>query len=281
MTTGSPDAQRYFSQGVALLHCFWEFEAYRSFREGARRDPDAPMAYWGIVQSVDGYRAMEDVKKDAIEKIKALMSRASDHEQFYLRAVLKRQERGGEEAYLREMEALVAQYPDDLDAKLFLAMSLPYGYDADGHPNSRALYPVMIVRNVLAEHPDHPAANHYLIHLLEAGPNAAEALHSADILGRLAPGSGHMVHMPGHIYFKLGAQARARAAFLASLKVDQEYMRQEQVDPMDDWNYAHNLSYLVASDAEAGRYKERSKWRRSSINCRRTRFWLADGRSTR
>lgn len=256
ITTRSAEAQRYFSQGVALLHCFWEFEAYRAFKEAARRDPDAPMPYWGIVQSVDGYRAMEDVKKDALEKIKNLMGRASDHEQFYLRAVLRQQEKDGEEAAHREMEALVAKYPDDVDAQLFLAMSLPYGYDADGRPHSRTLYPILIVRNVLAGHPDNAAANHYLIHLLEAGPNAAEALHSADILGRLAPGSGHMVHMPGHIYYKLGDHARARAAFLASLKVDQEYMQQEHVSPMDDWNYAHNLSYLVASDAEAGRYQE-------------------------
>lgn len=256
ITTQSADAQRYFAQGVALLHCFWEFEAYRAFKEASRRDPDAAMAYWGIVQSVDGYSAMDDVKKSAIEKIKNLISRASDQEQFYLRAVLKQQENDGDEAYHREMEALVDKYPNDLDAWLFLAMSLPYWYDSDGRPNYRALYPITIVKNVLAGHPDNPAANHYLIHLLEAGPNAAEALNSAEILGRLAPGSGHMVHMPGHIYFKLGDQSRARAAFLSSMRVDQEYMRNEHVDPIDDWNYAHNLSYLVASDAEAGRYKE-------------------------
>lgn len=120
----------------------------------------------------------------------------------------------------------------------------------------RALYPLMILRNILAEHPDNAAANHYLIHVLEDGPHAADALHSAAILASLAPNSGHMVHMPGHIYYKLGDQEKARDAFLASMKVDEEYMRREHVRTVDDWNYNHNLSYLIASDAEAGRYRE-------------------------
>src|ERR1017187_9104924 len=86
ITTKSAEAQAYFTQGLALTHCFWDFEAYRAFKEAARLDPDAPMAYWGIVQSVDGYPAMEDEKKAAIEKIKKLMDRASEHEKLYLRA---------------------------------------------------------------------------------------------------------------------------------------------------------------------------------------------------
>jgi tetratricopeptide (TPR) repeat protein len=256
ITTKSPEAQKYFSQGVELLHCFWEFEAYRAFKEAARLDPDAAMPWWGIVQSVDGYKAMEDVKKSALEKIATTMNRASEHEQFYLRAILKQQEKDGDLNFHREMEALVDKYPDDIDAGLFLAISSPYGYDSDGRPVLRALYPISIVRNILANHPDNAAANHYLIHFLEAGPHAADALQSARLLGRLAPNSGHMVHMPGHIYYKLGDQSRARATFLTAMKVDEAYMKREHVSPMDNWNYAHNLSYLVASDAEAGRYRE-------------------------
>jgi Flp pilus assembly protein TadD len=256
ITTKSPEAQKYFSQGVELLHCFWEFEAYRAFKEAARLDPDAAMPWWGIVQSVDGYKAMEDVKKSALENIAATVDRASEHERFYLRALLKQQEKDGDVDFHREMEALVDKYPDDIDAALFLAMSSPYGYDGDGRPVLRALYPISIVRNILSNHPDNAAANHYLIHLLEGGPHAADALRSATLLGRLAPNSGHMVHMPGHIYYKLGDQSRARATFLTAMKVDEAYMKREHVGPMDNWNYAHNLSYLVASDAEAGRYRE-------------------------
>src|SRR5438067_893063 len=89
ITTKSAKAQAFFSQGVALLHCFWDFEAYRAFKEAARLDPDSPMPYWGIVQSIADYKAMQPEKDTALEKIKKLMERASDHEQFYLRAQQK------------------------------------------------------------------------------------------------------------------------------------------------------------------------------------------------
>ncbi|MGI8742040.1 MAG: tetratricopeptide repeat protein [Bryobacteraceae bacterium] len=259
ITTKSAAAQAYFSQGIELLHCFWDFEAYRAFKEAARLDPSAPMAYWGIVESIDNYKAMDSEKTAALEKIKKLMEKASDHEQFYLRAQQKKEDKDAKDSdddFSREMEALVDKYPDDLDAKLFLAISSPYGYDSDGRPKAKALFPLMILRNILTDHPDNAAANHYLIHVLEAGPHADGALHSAEILAKLAPNSGHMVHMPGHIYYKLGDQELARNAFLASMKVDEDYMHREHVSTVDDWNYNHNLSYLIASDAEAGRYKE-------------------------
>ena len=101
ITTNSPEAQAYFSQGLALTHCFWDFEAYRAFKEAARLDPDAPMAWWGIVQSIDGYPAMQEEAKAAREKIKKLMDRASEHEKLYLRA---QQEQADGKPYLREIE---------------------------------------------------------------------------------------------------------------------------------------------------------------------------------
>lgn len=259
ITTKSPAAQAYFSQGIQLLHCFWDFEAYRAFKEAARLDPEAAMAWWGIAQSIGDYKAMKSEKTAALEKAEKLMERASDQERYYLRAQKQqdtKDNRDNEDGATREMEALVDKYPDDTDAKLFLALSSTYGYDHDGRPKKGALYPRLILGGILAKDPDNAAANHYLIHVLEAGPHADDALHSADILGKLAPASGHMVHMPGHIYYKLGDHAKARDAFLASMNVDEAYMKREHVASTDDWNYAHNLSYLIASDAEAGRYKE-------------------------
>jgi tetratricopeptide (TPR) repeat protein len=255
MTTKSQQAQRYFVQGVELLHCFWDFEAYRSFKEAARLDPDAAMAWWGIVQSISEYDAMSEEKKAALEKAKTLVPKASAHEQYYLRAQQKEND-DDHDGYVHEMEMLIDNYPDDVDAKLFLAISSKYGYDKKGNPLPGALYAHALVENVLAQHPDNAAANHYLIHVLEAGPHADRALHAADMLGKLAPASGHMVHMPGHIYYKLGDQERARQSFLKSMTVDEDYMHNEHVGTRDDWNYAHNLSYLIASDAEAGRYRE-------------------------
>ena len=258
ITTKSADAQAFFDQGFNLLHCFWDFEAYRAFKEAARLDPDAAMAYWGIVEAVGEYPAMEGIKKSALEKAKALMDKASDHEQFYIRAQQALQDEDeGRKNYRAEMEALIDKYPDDIDAKLILAIHSDYGYGKkDGRPKDDTIYARMLVERVLLQHPSSAAAHHYRIHILEAGTHPEAALPDADALGALAPSSGHMVHMPGHIYYRLGNYDRARESFLASMKVDSDYMAREKVSTIDDWNYPHNLSYLIASDAESGRLKE-------------------------
>ena len=258
ITTKSTKAQQYFDQGFNLLHCFWDFEAYRAFKEAVRLDPNAAMAYWGIAEAVTNYPAMEDVKKAALEKAQALKEKASDHEQYYIRAQqLEQDEDDGPKDYRREMEALIDKYPDDIDAKLILAIHLDYGYaKKDGRPDDETIYARMLVQDVLAGHPNNAAAHHYRIHILEASNHPQDALPDADALAKLAPASGHMVHMPGHIYYRLGEYDRARQSFLDSMKVDSDYMQREKVGPLDDWNYAHNLSYLIASDAESGRLKE-------------------------
>jgi tetratricopeptide (TPR) repeat protein len=258
ITTKSAKAQAYFDQGLNLLHCFWDFEAYRAFKEAARLDPNAAMAYWGIVEAVSDYSAMEEIKSSALEKAKTLMDKASDHEQFYLRAQqAQHDEDNAPKNYRGEMEALIDKYPDDIDAQLLLALHMDYGYDkADGTPRDNAIYSRALVQNVLTTHPNSAAAHHYRIHLLEASTHPQDALPDADVLTKLAPSSGHMVHMPGHIYYRLGDYDRARQSFLDSMKVDSDYMQREKVAALDDWNYAHNLSYLIASNAESGRLKE-------------------------
>jgi tetratricopeptide (TPR) repeat protein len=258
ITTKSAKAQAYFDQGFNLLHCFWDFEAYRAFKEAARLDPNAAMAYWGIVEAIADYPAMEEIKKAALEKAQALMEKASDHEQYYIRAQqVKQDEDDGPKDYRAEMEALIDKYPDDIDAKLLLAIHSDSGYaKKDGRPEDDAIYARMLVQDVLAGHPNNAAAHHYRIHILEASTHPRDALADADALAKLAPSSGHMVHMPGHIYYRLGDYDRARQSFLESMKVDSDYMQREKIGTLDDWNYAHNLSYLIASDAEAGRLKE-------------------------
>ncbi|HYL73014.1 MAG TPA: tetratricopeptide repeat protein [Bryobacteraceae bacterium] len=258
ITTKSPKAQAFFDQGLNLLHCFWDFEAYRAFKEAARLDPNAAMAYWGIAETVSDYSAMKDTKTAALDKAKALLEKVSDHEQYYIRAQQAQQdEDNGEKDYREEMEALIDKYPDDIDAKLFLAIHSSYGYGKkDGKPQDNTIYARMLVNDVLASHPNSGAAHHYRIHLLEASTHPQDALADADALAKLVPGSGHMVHMPGHIYYRLGDYDRARQSFLDSLKVDADYMQREKVGTLDDWNYAHNLSYLIANDAESGRLRE-------------------------
>ena len=263
ITTTSTNAQAYFNQGLRLLHCFWEFEAYRAFKEAARLDPSAPMAYWGIAEALGNIQSMKEERTAALDKAKSLMPKASEHEQYYLRAqaaMADDKDEKAKAAYRREMETLVDRYPDDLDAQAFLALSEMGGYDQDGRPREGAIYSQAILRNILTSDPDNAAANHYWIHAVEGSSHPEEALHSADILGRLVPNSGHMVHMPGHIYYRTGDYEKARQAFADSARVDEGYMTAQKITPEEDWNYGHNLSYLVAACAEAGRYKEGLQW---------------------
>jgi Flp pilus assembly protein TadD len=263
ITTKSGPAQEYFNQGLRLLHCFWDFEAYRAFKEAARQDPEAAMAYWGEFEALRMHGLVVDDMRDALNKAKSLMAKASEHEQFYIRAAEHEEDwdKSGEPAaYRHEMEYLIDRYPDDIDAQAFLALALMNGYDTDGHPRDTTLYSQSILRNLLAAYPDNAAANHYWIHAMEDSQRPEVALHSAEILKSLAPDSGHMVHMPGHIYWRVGDYEKARQAFLDSVLVDEAYMKAQGIKPEEDWNYAHNLAYLIAACAESGRYREGLEW---------------------
>jgi predicted Zn-dependent protease len=150
----------------------------------------------------------------------------------------------------------VALKPDDVQARIFLAESLRDGFDEKGEPRAGTTEGQRILQTILKEHPDDSAANHYWIHAVEPGNHPELALASARKLGELTPASGHMVHMPGHIFYRTGDYESARAAFLTSMRVDEEYMRTQKVGVADDWNYVHNLMYLIADEMEAGRFHE-------------------------
>ena len=121
---------------------------------------------------------------------------------------------------------------------------------------------------LLKDDPQNSAANHYFIHGVEASTHPEQALHSAEILASLAPSSGHMVHMPGHIFFRLGDYARAEQTFDASLHVDETYMREQHVAVDDDWNYVHNLMYAIANLMEEGKLKEATAYSAKLTNAR-------------
>ena len=263
ITTSSPEAQTYFNQGLNLLHCFWFFEAYRAFKYASQLDPSAAMTYWGMAEALAPVEAMKPARKAAIDNAKSRAAKASDHEQYYIRAeadIENSQDEKAQAAYQAEMEDLIDRYPDDINAQLMLAASEMAGYDHKGKPNKGEMYCRALLRNILSSNPNDAAANHYWIHALEDGPRPNRALKSAEALASLAPSSGHMVHMPGHIYYRVGDYERARQAFLDSMHVDEAYMAAYHIPLQDDWNYGHNLSYLVAADAETGRYKEARKY---------------------
>jgi tetratricopeptide (TPR) repeat protein len=258
ITTKSTQAQEWFDQGLALLHCFWDYEAERAFEEAVRLDPDCAMCHWGLFQALD-FSGDRDQAKAELARATELAPMASDREQRYIRASAEQQAKKGEEAtqvFIKEMEALEDRYPDDLQAKLLLAGSLINGYDSQGDPRPGALYGQALLRNLLQDFPSNAAANHYWIHAVEGSDHPERALESAEKLGKLAPGSGHVVHMPGHIFYRVGDYERAREVFLEAARVDRDYMDRQHVSLRDDWNYSHNLSYLIADCAEAGRYRE-------------------------
>jgi len=220
ITTTSPEAQAHFNQGLSLFHCFWWNEALASFRETARLDSACTMAHWGIYQTLanpwyfnDGEIAKE--RAAALQKAKALSGNASERERHYILAADRRESLGGE-AYIQEMEKLIIQYPDEVEAKLVLALFLfqdnfSHGYDANGRPTPNRQKCQSLLRELLKTHPDHAAVHHYWIHAMEGSREPEAALESAKKVGILAPASGHIVHMAGHIYFK-GSWLRRTAA---------------------------------------------------------------------
>ena len=267
ITTKSETAQKYFNQGLNLLHAFWDTEAYRAFREAARGDAGCAMCYWGIFNALgQNAQEMSEERAAALKKAVELAPTASDREQFYIRAIQLLVEPGkGRAAWIAEMEALIDKYPEDVEAKLFLANSLstPAGsYLPDGRPRDGKIYGQMILRNLLTTHPNSAAVHHYWIHAVENSSRPEDALESCEKLVALAPNSGHMLHMPGHIYYRLGMYEKARAAFMRSLEFDLKYMREQKVHPINNWNYTHNLDYLVANSAEEGRFREAAGYAR-------------------
>lgn len=265
ITTKSELAQKYFNQGVNLLHCFWDVEAYRAFREAARQDESAAMAYWGIYTALaQNSQEMAEERSAALKKAVELMPTVSDQEKYYIRAISLQAEPGkGRPAWISEMEALIDKYPEDVEAKLFLANSLSSAassYAPDGRPRDGKLYGQAILRNLLITHPNHPAVHHYWIHAVENSSRPQDALASAAKLPSMVPNSGHMIHMAGHIYYRLGDYEKGRKYFVDSMRVDLEYMKSQNMHPINNWNFVHNLDYLVANCAEEGRYEEAARY---------------------
>jgi tetratricopeptide (TPR) repeat protein len=248
--TAAPEAQIWFDQGLNLFHDFWDYESARAFEQGVRVDPNCAMCFWGLFQAESFYHSTaQGLAGDALRKADALKEHASPRERLYIEAAVAH-EKAMRDPNLGPMkddsrqllEKIVKDYPQDVQARVFL------GSDS-----------LAVLESVLKDDPENSAANHYYIHALEASDHPEQALRSAEILGRLAPGSGHMVHMPGHIFFRVGDYASAEKAFADSLAVDERYMREQHVDPDNDWNYVHNLMYFVADLLEEGKFNEATR----------------------
>ena len=250
--TGSPRAQMWFNQGLNLLHDYWDYESARAFEQAVRVDPKCAMCYWGLYKAESFYHSTTmGYAGQALDKAVSLKDGVSRRERLYIEATAAledgRRHPGGQSMMARPVEIwrdIVKEYPRDTQARIFLASAVG-GKEA-----------IELLESVMRDEPDNSAAHHYYIHDLEPTDHPERALHSAEILGRLAPASGHMVHMPGHIYFRVGDYASAERAFAASMEVDERYMRKQHIAPDDDWNYVHNLMYAIANLMEEGKFSE-------------------------
>ncbi len=274
ITTASPEARVWFEQGLNLLHDFWDYESERAFEQSVRLDPRCAMCWWGVYQAESFRGDHAEWATEALVQAKKLKRHASPAERLYIQAALaddkehrenkppkKRRDEPDKLPHLDSratglLRRLVRLEPGDTQARLFLAESLIDGFGADGKPRAGTREAQAMLAELLREHPDDAAANHYWIHAVEPGNHPELALSSARKLAALAPASGHMVHMPGHIFYRTGDYEQARLAFLASMHVDESYMQAQHVSVDNDWNYVHNLMYLVADLLEAGRLRE-------------------------
>jgi len=255
----TPEAQIWFDQGLTLMHDFWDYESTKAFEQAVRVDPQCAMCWWGLAQSEgfrDGPGKVYGAK--ALTEAVLLKKHAGGSDKLYLEAAEadakgKADDRTQETAVLRK---LVKKYPHDLEARIFLANSLGEGYDDKGEPKAGTKEKIAILEGVLKDAPNDSAANHYWIHAMEPSNHPERAIPSAALLASLAPTSGHMVHMPGHIYYRVGDYADADKWFAASTAADEKYMREQHVGPDNDWNYVHNMMYGIANLMEQGRLAE-------------------------
>jgi tetratricopeptide (TPR) repeat protein len=264
ITTKSVEAQKFFNQGLALLHSFWYYEADRSFERAAQLDPECAMTQWGIAMA-----AVNDKRRDeAIKRAKELSAKASEREQLYINAVAARFQGeknnvqnnaflGSSESYRNGLRKIVALYPEDLEAKLFLALASMSGYERDGSPKPGTVEAITLCQLVLAKEPNHLAAHHYMIHATEAGKRPQDGVPSADVYGKLAPKVGHAVHMPGHIYVHVDRWDDAAKAFEASAEVDRNWMRENHEESDHAAGpYGHNVNFLAMVYAYQGRFRD-------------------------
>jgi Tfp pilus assembly protein PilF len=281
VTTRSMEAQRFFDQGLTLCYAFNHPEAIRSFRGALKHDPDCAMAWWGIAYASGPHvnrpmtREDNDRAWDAIQKALALKSKVGASDQAYIDSMAMRYqaEFNGDrpaldKAWAAAMREVAANLPDDPDAKTIMSEAImdtmPWDYwKSDRSPKPETEEAFAALRSVLQRHPDHPGANHFYIHAVEAGPNPEWGLPSADRLGKLVPQAGHLVHMPSHIYFRVGQYHDATVANELAVKADRSYIQHCAAQGFyPGVYYPHNehfLWYALLFEGRSGRALDAAK----------------------
>jgi tetratricopeptide (TPR) repeat protein len=272
ITTGSELAQRYFDQGLILSFGFNHDAAIERYREAARLDPECAMCYWGIAHALGPNINAPLGPEAALEAYAAaqraidLASTASEAEQRYIAAQSVRYaadpqsaERADlDKAYANAMREVSAALPDDLDAATLFAESLmnlrPWAYwSKDGEATEYTPEIVTTLEGVMAREPNHPGANHFYIHAVEASKTPDRAEAAADRLATVAPGAGHLVHMPSHIYWRVGRYQDALEINREAAAADEAYFATcARQGIYGITYYPHNIHFLWAAAAASG-----------------------------
>jgi tetratricopeptide (TPR) repeat protein len=275
ITTKKPRVQRLFDQGIRLDFGFNHAEAIRSYREAARLDPRCAMCWWGIAFSLGSninLPMQDDAVKPAWQALQnAIASKryASKTERDWIDALAARYSSDPkadraklDAAYADAMGALWKKYPNDLDAGTFYAEAMmdtqPWDYwQEDGvTPKGHAVEIVATLEDIIKRSPNHPGALHLYIHAVEATTTPERAEAPADRLEVLMPGAGHIVHMPSHIYYRVGRYADAAKVNTLAALVDEQYIAQCRAQGFYPIGYyGHNIHFLWTSSAMLGRYQ--------------------------
>ncbi len=271
VSTKSKKSQLFINQGIDLTYGFNHAEASRSFREAARLDPDCAMAYWGqalvLGPNINVPMSPDDEPKayELARKAVSMKAGATPRERAYIDAVAQRYSGRKEDrvardqAYAKAMQEVVRRFPGDLDAATMYAEALmdlrPWNYWArDGRPYAETNIIVSTLEMVMAKKPNHPGANHLYIHAMEATNTPEKAEAAADRLLKLMPGAGHMVHMPSHIYQRVGRYADAAASNEAGVAADEDYIAQCRAQGLYPIAYyPHNIHFLWFAATAEGR----------------------------
>ncbi len=278
ITTSDPGAQRYFNQGMVLAFGFNHAEAIRSFRAAQTLDDQCAMCYWGealatgpnINVTSKGKAIMSPEERvaayAAVQKAIELKENATQIERDLIDALAVRYNGDPEterdpldRAYAQALRQVVANYPDDDDAAAMFAEAwmntMPWNYWAeDGQPRPETVEVIEALESILERSPRHPLAPHLYIHAVEASSNPGRAEAAADILANLVPGAGHLVHMPAHIYWRVGRYHDASEANVRAAAVDEEYIAQCNAQGFyPALYYPHNIHFLWAASSMEGR----------------------------
>ena len=275
VTTASPEAQRYFDQGLALAYGFNHAQAIAAFTEATKLDSACAMAYWGIAFAYGPNinfpmdTTAQQPAWDALQRAVALAPRASEAEQAYIRALSRRYgdpkdptrptRAAMDTAFANAMRDVWKRFPADGDAGAIFAEAMmdldPWNFwalDGKAAPGTDEI--VATLEAVLELAPNHPGANHFYIHALEASKTPERAVPAAERMGALVPDAGHLVHMPAHIWHRVGRYADSEDANVRAARVDSLYLAAHKPEGLYPMMYVpHNVHFIWSAACLRGR----------------------------